>query len=76
MNISIKELSSMRSTLESEYEKIEKEILSFIKKGKNADDLIKQQDNLDTIIDLIDRIISNLKETPKLYEQLIDLTDK
>lgn len=76
MNISIKELNSMRSSLEKEYEKLEKEIVTRLKKEQDVSKLIENQDNLDTRIDLIDRIIANLNETPKLYEKLIDLTDK
>ena len=77
MNISIKELSTMRTSLEKEYEKMEREINSLLVEGNNeaAEKLIKKQDIVDMKIDLVDRIIKNLNETPKLYEKLIELSN-
>ncbi len=77
MNISIKELSTMRSSLEKDYDKLEREINSLFTDGEkeNAEKLINKQDIIDKKIDLIDRIIKNLNETPKLYEELIDLSN-
>jgi flagellar biosynthesis/type III secretory pathway protein FliH len=77
VNISIKELSTMRTSLEKEYEKMEREINSLLVEGNNeaADKLIKKQDIVDMKIDLVDRIIKNLQETPKLYEKLIELSN-
>lgn len=77
MNISIKELSAMRSSLEKDYDKLEREINSLYSDGEkeNAEKLINKQDIIDRKIDLIDRIIKNLNETPKLYEELIDLSN-
>jgi len=77
VNISIKELSAMRSSLEKDYDKLEREINSLYSDGEkeNAEKLINKQDIIDRKIDLIDRIIKNLNETPKLYEELIDLSN-
>ena len=77
VNISIKELSAMRSSLEKDYDKLEREITSLYSDGEkeNAEKLINKQDIIDRKIDLIDRIIKNLNETPKLYEELIDLSN-
>ena len=77
VNISIKELSTMRSSLEKDYDKLEREINSLFTDGdkENAEKLINKQDIIDKKIDLIDRIIKNLNETPKLYEELIDLSN-
>ena len=78
MNISVKELNEKRTSLENEYEKIEKDITNSIKKGKKeiTEELISKQDSIDEQIDLIDRIINNLNETPKLYEKLLELTNE
>ncbi len=67
----------MRTSLEKEYEKMEREINSLLVEGNNeaADKLIKKQDIVDMKIDLVDRIIKNLQETPKLYEKLIELSN-
>ena len=67
----------MRNSLEKEYEKMEREINSLLVEGNNeaADKLIKKQDIVDMKIDLVDRIIKNLQETPKLYEKLIELSN-
>ncbi len=75
MNISIKELTTMRSSLEKEYDKLEKEIHALYKDNKQneAESIILKQDKVDYKIDLIDRIITNLENTPKLYEEYIDL---
>jgi hypothetical protein len=77
MNISIKELTTMRANLEKEYEKLEKNINNLIVNGKSneTEELVKKQDALDERIDLIDRILFNLEETPKLYEKLIELSN-
>ena len=78
MNISVKELNEKRTSLENEYEKIEKDITNSIKKEKKeiTEELISKQDSIDEQIDLIDRIINNLNETPKLYEKLLELTNE
>ena len=67
----------MRTSLEKEYEKMEREINSLLVEGNNeaADKLIKKQDIIDMKIDLVNKIIKNLQETPKLYEKLIELSD-
>ena len=77
MNISIKELTTMRANLEKEYDKLEKSINDLIVNGRSneTEELIKKQDELDVRIDLIDRILFNLNETPKLYEKLIELSN-
>jgi hypothetical protein len=67
----------MRISLEKEYEKMEREINSLLVEGNNeaADKLIKKQDIIDMKIDLVNKIIKNLQETPKLYEKLIELSN-
>ncbi len=67
----------MRTSLEKEYEKMEREINSLLVEGNNeaADKLIKKQDIIDMKIDLVNKIIKNLQETPKLYEKLIELSN-
>ncbi len=67
----------MRTSLEKEYEKMERVINSLLVEGNNeaANKLIKKQDIVDMKIDLVDRIIKNLQETPKLYEKLIELSN-
>ena len=46
MNISIKELTTMRANLEKEYEKLEKNINNLIVNGKSneTEELVKKQD--------------------------------
>ncbi len=71
----LKELNSMRTSLENRYDALEKHITSFYEKGNNKEaiKLENEQELIDKQLDLCDEIINNLENTPKLYEELMEL---
>lgn len=73
--IEIEKIEIIRTGLENRYDTLEKLILSYYEKGNNKDalKLENEQEIIDRQLDLCDEIINNLKNTPKLYEQLMEL---
>lgn len=78
MNINIKELEVMRDKLEIQYNRLEKEISKLYVDNDQDEALEKEQiqDIVDQQIDLIDLIIKNLENTPKMYEELMKINEK
>ncbi len=78
MNINIKELEVMRDKLEIQYNRLEKEISKLYIDNDQDEALEKEQiqDIVDQQIDLIDLIIKNLENTPKMYEELMKINEK
>lgn len=78
MNISIEKLNVMRSDLEKQYNNLDMKINSLYaeKKEDVAVDKIKAQDLIDKQLALLDTIIRNLENTPKLYSELMDINEK
>lgn len=78
MNISVDFLLSLRKKLDNDYDEIESKINKMYTKNKsdNVQDLIKKQDLVDMQLDLIDSIIYNLENTPKLYNKLVNINDE
>lgn len=78
MNISVDFLLSLRKKLDDDYDEIESKINKMYTKNKsdNVQDLIKKQDLVDMQLDLIDSIIYNLENTPKLYNKLVNINDE
>lgn len=71
----IKEFEQARKNLEQDYNEIEKKIEELYKEGKNQKvlELEKKQDIIDEQLDVLDEIISNLRNTPKLYDRYLEL---
>lgn len=78
MNISVNFLLSLRKKLDDDYDEIESKINKMYTKNKsdNVQDLINKQDLVDMQLDLIDSIIYNLDNTPKLYNKLVNINDE
>lgn len=78
VNISIEKLNVMRSDLEKQYNNLDMKINSLYaeKKEDVAVDKIKAQDLIDKQLALLDTIIRNLENTPKLYSELMDINEK
>lgn len=78
VNISIEKLNVMRSDLEKQYNDLDMKINSLYaeKKEDVAVDKIKAQDLIDKQLALLDTIIRNLENTPKLYSELMDINEK
>ena len=78
MNIDNNNLSVMRSDLEKEYLRLENKInkLRASKENDIASEYEMIQDLIDEQISLLDTIIFNLENTPKLYNQLLGLNKK
>lgn len=78
MNISIEKLNAMRSDLEKQYNELDIKINSLYaeKKEDVAVEKIKTQDLIDKQLALLDTIIRNLENTPKLYSELMDINEK
>lgn len=78
LNIDNNNLSVMRSDLEKEYLRLENKInkLRASKKNDVASEYEMIQDLIDEQISLLDTIIFNLENTPKLYNQLLGLNKK
>lgn len=78
MNISIEKLNAMRSNLEKQYNDLDDKINSLYAKKKEdvAIEKIKIQDLIDKQLALLDTIIHNLENTPKLYSELMDINEK
>lgn len=78
MNIDNNNLSVMRNELEKEYLNLENKInkLRTSKKEDVASEYEMVQDLIDEQISLLDTIIFNLENTPKLYNQLLGLNKK
>jgi hypothetical protein len=75
VNISVDSLKSMRSSLELQYNDLETEI-NFLYSSKKDDialEKIKAQDLVDKQLVLLDNIIFNLENIPKLYDELLRL---
>lgn len=75
MNISIDKLNAMRVTLEARYSTLEHEINSLYIKNKEDVALEKEkaQNLIDKQLTLLDEIIHNLENTPKLYSELMKI---
>ena len=75
MDINIDELTSWRQKLEKAYNDLEKEISKLYIEGnvKKVAEKEQTQDLIDKQLDLIDLIISNLENTPKMYKELMSL---
>ncbi len=75
MNINKEELSSLRSELESKYNKLEREINVLYSKDDEEQAIKKEelQDLVDQQIDLIDLILGNLEMTPEMYKELMKI---
>ena len=75
MNIDIKELEKTRTSLENRYDALEKHITSNYEKGNNQEalKLEKEQELIDEQLDLVDEIINNLENTPKLFTKILEL---
>ena len=78
MNISIEKLNAMRSNLEKQYNDLDDKINSLYAKKKEdvAVEKIKIQDLIDKQLALLDTIIHNLENTPKLYSELMNINEK
>lgn len=78
MNISVEKLNSIRRKLESDYQKIEEEINDICLKKKNCpiDSKIELQDLIDKQLDLLDILIYDLENIPKLYDKFVALNEK
>ena len=78
VNISIDKLISMRNNLEIQYNDLENEInLLYSKKRDDiALEKIKTQDLIDEQLTLLDSIIHNLENTPKMYAELMNINNK
>lgn len=78
MNISVDNLSAMRSNLEMQYNDLESEIniLYSEKKDDVALEKVKVQDLIDKQLVLLDDIIFNLENIPKKYDEFIKLNKK
>lgn len=78
VNISIEKLNAMRSNLEKQYNDLDNKINSLYAKKKEdiAVEKIKIQDLIDKQLALLDTIIHNLENTPKLYSELMDINEK
>lgn len=75
MNINKEELNSLRSELESKYNKLEREINVLYSKDDEEQAIKKEelQDLVDQQIDLIDLILGNLEMTPEMYKELMKI---
>lgn len=75
MNICIRDLEVLRSQLEDVYDQLEKDIHKLYVSNKEKDALLKEkvQTLIDRQITYIDGIISNLLNTPRMYEKLMEL---
>ncbi len=74
MNLNKDVLMKLRKKLDSEYDKVEKEIsnlYSLNKEDKKVKEKIEIQILLDEQIDLIDNIIKDLDRVPRLYDELM-----
>lgn len=74
MNLNKDVLMKLRKKLDSEYDKVEKEIsnlYSLNKEEKKVKEKIEIQILLDEQIDLIDNIIKDLDRVPRLYDELM-----
>ena len=78
VNISVEKLNSIRRKLESDYQKIEEEINDICLKKKNCpiDSKIELQDLIDKQLDLLDILIYDLENIPKLYDKFVALNEK
>lgn len=74
MNISKDVLIKLRKKLDSEYDKLEKEITKLYSLNKEDENLKKKIDVqvlLDQQISLIDNIVKDLDRVPRLYDELM-----
>ncbi len=74
MNLNKDVLMKLRKKLDSEYDRVEKEIsnlYSLNKDDKKVKERIEIQILLDEQIDLIDNIIKDLDRVPRLYDELM-----
>lgn len=78
MNISVDNLSAMRSNLEMQYNDLESEINTLYSEKKDdvALEKVKVQDLIDKQLVLLDDIIFNLENIPKKYDEFIKLNKK
>lgn len=76
MNIDIKKLKGLRTSLENDYNKVEEDINLFLEKEQDTSDLIKKQDMIDEQLDLIDMILNNMEETPKMHKELMSINEE
>ena len=78
MNIIIDGLNKLREKLDSDYEKIEKDINKLYLKNNTKEALSKEQlqDMIDEQLNLLDTIICNLEKTPIMYKELMHINKK
>ena len=78
MNISIDLLKTLRKKLDADYDKLEDEINKRYAKNNTdgIEDVFDTQDMIDKQLDLIDTIIYNLENTPKLYKELMKINEE
>lgn len=76
MNIDIKKLKGLRTSLENDYNKVEEDINLFLEKEQDTSDLIRKQDMIDEQLDLIDMILNNMEETPKMHKELMSINEE
>lgn len=78
MNISVDLLRELRKELDTAYDKAEKEINEKYAKRNldNIQKIIDTQDLIDKQLDLLDTIIYNLENTPKLYDELMKMNNE
>lgn len=77
-NIKVEELEKIKNELEIKYEKIEKKLLKMNSKMSldEINSLEDKQDLIEQQIDIIDKIILYVTETPNLYKKLLDNKEK
>ena len=77
-NIKIEELEKIKNELEVKYEIIEKKLLKMNSKLtlEEISDLEVKQDLIDEQIDIIEKIVLYVTETPNLYNKLLENKEK
>lgn len=69
--MTVKELTTMRTKLEEEYDNLEKEINSYsLDNVEKINELVSSQDIIDSKIDTIDEILLYLDRIKKLEKEL------
>ena len=76
MNIDIEELYESRSSLEKRYSDIENEIYSSLDSKERVKKLEEEEKLIEEQLTLLDQIIHNLLNTPKLYRKFNKLKEE
>ncbi len=76
MNLDIKLLSKSREDLEKRYAMIEDEIYSPSNSKDRIEQLEKEEMMIEEQLNLLDQIIHNILNTPKLYRRFIKLNEE